>query len=310
MPCYNYHKIIEQALVRNNYAVKSECIYEYDLTYNLLLRVPLGMIKRYQDFKFRRFIKKISIYNFDYLFFVQPFNIKDYYVLNLRKLFPNAKFILYNWDPIRVFNYIPILELFDSVFSYDPFDCLSHEGIKYLPLFYSGNKTSTISKDIDLSTVCTYNDQRRELIHFFITIVKKNHLAFYYYMHMNFRTWTKNMIHGNIIRNIHFLPLNYYKVKRISERSKAVIDMPGLYNPGLTMRTFETLGFQTKLITTNKSILDTDFYNPNNIFVIQDYKNIKHEEILEFLRKPFVFEEDFKKYHINSWVKEIFKQYK
>ena len=50
--------------------------------------------------------------------------------------------------------------------------------------------------------------------------------------------------------------------------SKAVLDIVQEGQIGLTIRTMETLCLHKKLITNNKDIVNYDFYNKNNIFII------------------------------------------
>lgn len=50
--------------------------------------------------------------------------------------------------------------------------------------------------------------------------------------------------------------------------SKAQIEIQHPSQKGLTTRAFESLGTKTKLITTNPAIRQYDFYNSNNILII------------------------------------------
>ena len=53
-------------------------------------------------------------------------------------------------------------------------------------------------------------------------------------------------------------------------RSKVLLDINRLGQIGLTFRVFESLGLEKKLITTNADIKNYDFYNPNNILIIDE----------------------------------------
>jgi len=74
---------------------------------------------------------------------------------------------------------------------------------------------------------------------------------------------------------------------------------------GLSFRIFEALAYQKKLITTNASVKNYDFYNPNNIMVI-DPDNIVIDA--GFFENPYrPLEEDiYNKYTIENWVKLVF----
>lgn len=86
--------------------------------------------------------------------------------------------------------------------------------------------------------------------------------------------------------------------------STIMIDIQRPEQVGLTFRVFESLGYRKKLITTNKDVVNYDFYNPNNILVL-DPENIKIPE--SFLESEYqeVPEEIFNKYQIKNWVKKI-----
>ena len=78
--------------------------------------------------------------------------------------------------------------------------------------------------------------------------------------------------------------LNRDQCLDILKKSKAVIDCPIPNQNGLTMRTFEALALNTKLITTNKNIKEYEFYTENNIYVVDD----ETEAIpTDFFIKPF-----------------------
>ncbi|WP_066220656.1 hypothetical protein [Formosa haliotis] len=93
---------------------------------------------------------------------------------------------------------------------------------------------------------------------------------------------------------------------KIADDSKMILDLQRPKQEGLSFRVFEALGKQKKLITTNKSVVNYDFYHPNNILVI-DMKMIEIPQ--EFLNSPYheLEESVLMKYHISNWVKTVFK---
>jgi hypothetical protein len=87
--------------------------------------------------------------------------------------------------------------------------------------------------------------------------------------------------------------------------SKVVLDINHPNQKGLTMRTFETIGAQRKLITTNEDIKRYSFYNPNNILVI----NRKNPELNEsFFYSDYEPIEDsiYNKSSIKGWLECLF----
>ena len=92
--------------------------------------------------------------------------------------------------------------------------------------------------------------------------------------------------------------------KRMKE-SKIILDIHKEIQNGLTFRVFEAIGLNKKLITTNKDIINYDFYNPNNIFVWDE----KITEIpRNFLDNEYekLSDEIYKKYSLENWVKTVF----
>lgn len=109
------------------------------------------------------------------------------------------------------------------------------------------------------------------------------------------------------LEDFHFKSLSHEEIADISKNSKAILDIQRDIQSGLTMRTIEiALGMRKKLITTNSDIMKYDFYNENNILII-DRKNpiIKKE----FLENEYIAldEKIYQKYSIKNWIKNIFK---
>ena len=68
--------------------------------------------------------------------------------------------------------------------------------------------------------------------------------------------------------------------------------------------TLEALGMNKKMITNNRSVMEYDFYNPNNILVI-DFDNLVIPK--EFFQTPYQpLDAAIKqKYHLRSFVKTV-----
>lgn len=112
----------------------------------------------------------------------------------------------------------------------------------------------------------------------------------------------------NINPNIVFYNKNKFMDEVIIELndSKILLDLIRKNQNGLSFRIFESLSFQKKLITSNTSIKLYDFYNPNNILII-DEKNIEISE--DFLKTPYIPipDEIYHKYTLQNWVSTVFE---
>lgn len=84
--------------------------------------------------------------------------------------------------------------------------------------------------------------------------------------------------------------LTYRENVELSARSKAILN---IVNPGelgtITLRCLEAMYLEKKLITNDKEIRQLDFYNPNNIFILDeelDYE-LQLEQLRNFMNVPY-----------------------
>ena len=91
----------------------------------------------------------------------------------------------------------------------------------------------------------------------------------------------------------------------LAKKAKIIVEFQRKDQTGLTFRVFEALGLQKKIITTNRDVMDFDFYNPQNILVI-DENNIEIPE--DFVNSPYVEvqEEILEQYRLKNWVNTVF----
>ena len=94
------------------------------------------------------------------------------------------------------------------------------------------------------------------------------------------------------------------EIAAVISASKVIVDMQHPKQSGLTMRTIEMLGMKKKLITTNKTIKRYDFYNPDNICIVD--RNAPQID-LGFLEKPYceLPARIYDKYRIESWITDV-----
>ncbi len=90
-----------------------------------------------------------------------------------------------------------------------------------------------------------------------------------------------------------------------TQYAKIVIDICKPHHIGLSFRFFECLFAESKIITNNKDIKNYDFYNPQNIMVV-DYEGeaLSQETFEGFINQPYVPVDKIylKKYEVNNWI--------
>lgn len=100
--------------------------------------------------------------------------------------------------------------------------------------------------------------------------------------------------------------LFFEEIEEYINEAKVFVDLIRKNQNGLSFRIFEALAYQRKIITTNASIKKYDFYNENNILILNE-NNLY--EIKDFVNTDFVPIDDaiYFKYTIVNWVNTVFK---
>lgn len=280
-----------------------------------LNKLSHGLYEKLYDYdNQKRCFEKVAPDYYDYIFVLvgRKLNVEAFseFIQRQRK----AKKILYLWDDVKRVEEFPyIYQKFDKVLAIDKFDCQKY-GLDFLPLFYCRKYEGVVNKkNIDFSCTGQKYDFREKILNEILEKYPEDKFQWYGLL----LTSKANLMHEHlncIISHEKYKKPFYEGTKSLSmsenadilRRSKVVIDMPNPSQTGLTIRTFEALACRTKMITTNKHIAEYDFYDPQNICII-DPDNIKIPE--DFLETEYkaIPQDIVEKYSINSWVKNLFK---
>lgn len=219
--------------------------------------------------------------------------------------------ILYLWDDVaRIQNFDRMKTLFDRIVSFDLNDCQKY-GFDFLPLFYLNDYLYKNEEKIyDFLMIGALHSDRAEVLEKILVNFPQDQ----YKWNAKLVAGRESILLGKIKGEIRLKTPFYVSSKGISakdsaellKRSKIVVDiqMPG--QNGLTMRTIESLAAHAKMITTNSNVRKYDFYNENNICII-DRKNPIIDS--EFVNSKYsdLPEEVLTGYSIHSWVRKLFK---
>lgn len=243
--------------------------------------------------------------NFDKVFVIKGDKLSKVHLGFLKVKNPNAKFIMYQWDSIERFTgHKAIFSFFDDIYSFDRQDCAKY-GFNFLPLFYRKSQTRLKTYSLDLSFVGWLHFNRLELLSKLEVSLKKADMRPVFYLYTSYKNW---LLHNCIKKKkfVHFKALEYSDYLKIINESNAILDFHHPNQNGLTIRTIEALGANKKILTTNKDIVNYDFYSKNNCLIISS--NTTAQNIIDFLRVPYE-ELDPKihcKYSFNRWFSELF----
>lgn len=231
----------------------------------------------------------------------------------LKTIFPQTPIVYYAWDSVENFPSIrSLFEHADVAYSFDKNDCQQY-GVNFLPLFYvvKDDFKKNINYEWDVSTVMSfYNKKSASLLSVLDVLpdqISKN-------LFIRFRDKIYSLYMNIVNRSTYLKIKKYVRYDSLSReecidlfrKSRAVIDCPLPNQNGLTMRTFEALALNRKLITTNKNIKKYDFYSPDNIYVV----NKKEKIPINFFNTSFNKEYEIKEvYGIENFVKTLTQIY-
>ncbi len=283
--------------------------------YKLIIRKRKNILRKSIYNYYLNIFTDVKYNNYDFVFFLKA-EVIDVKSLHLFKdNFKNAKFILYMWDSIKHYSYITkLFPLFDQIFSFDKEDAEKIKEINFRPLFYTNeySKIKKVDSKFKYDTLfigTAHLDRYPVLLKIKNNCIKNNinHLFFSYLQDPKVY-----LIFKLISKSFRQTPKSYFKFKSISkieiiklvEQSKCIIDIEKTEQTGLTMRTIETLGAKRKLITTNSRIEGYEFFNENNILVI-DRENPEIPK--EFLKSNYIDLESniYQKYSLDKWLEEV-----
>jgi hypothetical protein len=223
---------------------------------------------------------------------IRPDLFSDHYLQILRDR--TDCFIAYYWDTVNV---VPrkkdIVQYFDRILSFDPQDCEKY-GFEFQPNFYYYEKQSyeTRYQVYSLSTL----DGRKEIMEELAAAFDGAGLS-YLLKGFNEKPFKNEYIQ--------YTPrISYQQMLSEAKYCDIVLDVTKAGQIGLTFRPFEALGLGKKLITTNASIKEYEFYNPDNILIVEPGKICLSKEFFERpLREiPDVIK---RKYHIKQWLGNV-----
>jgi hypothetical protein len=265
---------------------------------------------------FQRILKKFGLWRL-YSFFLSNWKLKlkecdeciifdqafsPSIVKIIKKFNPKVNIHVYLWNP--TFKDTSILEklkkvsTFVHVYSFDKNDCRKY-GFTFSPMIYDFNasKKNAIEFKYDVIFV-GYVKNRVKMLTELYNQLKAASAKIYFYVLDNVNTTEP------VPYELKKEYLNYEEYRNLMLSSKAVLDIVQDGQIGLTIRTMETICFEKKLITNNKDIMNYNFYDSNNIFVI-GVDSL--DNLATFINTPFkkISEELIREYNFVDWVKSF-----
>ena len=202
----------------------------------------------------------------------------------ISKIYPQKRLIFYYWNPVA--SSISPHDVPDNFekWSYSPSDC-ERFGLRYNSTFFFPEKVSFDNAPIERDV-------------FFIGINKNRleKIRNYEWIFANLGLKTEFLVVKNKKNR-----LAYAEVLDKDSHSRCILDYYTNQQAGLSLRAMEALFLEKKLITNNESIMNYDFYNPNNIFILGQ-RNIN--DLKKFVYEPYlkISEEIKQRYSFKCWL--------
>ncbi len=228
-------------------------------------------------------------------------------MLTLKKVCPNAKIIFLMFDDMTWYEerYQEGFDLFDEVVTYSPYDAEKY-GFHYNPNFYGFEEQK--EKKYDWTFIGTAPEQRKVTLN---KILKnnpyENKYLYIFKGNGGLRDRVVNAIKPKrgLDRYGYYKEMSREKTLDIFAQSRCILDLQHPWQVGLSMRPFHAIRLHSKLITTNKDIVNYDFYNKNNIWIM-DLENpeLPDQKFIygEYEELP---DEVYEFYSIKSWCKRL-----
>lgn len=254
---------------------------------------------------------------YDYILFIKCDMPTEKILKKFKNTFIDSRICLYLWDSIKnIPNIKRKFKYFDIISSFDRYDCLNYDFMKFRPLFYCDEykQENNIENkfEYDLCFIGTIHSDRYKILRNIVDFSKENKMKIYIYPFLQsrfiyyFYKLTKVEFKNTKISDFKFEKLSAETITDIIRKSRIVIDIEHPNQTGLTMRTIEMLGLNKKLITTNRDIINYNFYNNKNITVFER-NNTKFEFDYNLMKQDYVSLDNkiYTFYSIDNWIIDV-----
>jgi len=316
-PIFNYHQRIIAEFEEQGYFVDfyNDRPSESSWIKGILKIKPSMMSSLIQKY-FDKIIAETQSERYDLVFIVNCKVLTYDMIQQLKNSQKSARFVLYMWDSLMLYpNSKTLIPLFDKAYSFDLEDCQQIKALTFLPLFYCkvfeevGTDNNPVDIEYDLVSICTAHPNRYKTMHVLFPMLEAKGIRIFSFMFLNKLQYWYNKafvkeFKGANSREFEFKPLSEKENLDMLKHSNSVFDMQHNNQSGLTMRTIETLGAKRKLITSNTNIKKYDFYNENNIFVMNEHNWSGIEQFIRHDYEP-IDDEIYRKYSLHCWIETI-----
>lgn len=238
--------------------------------------------------------KKVIIFDYGYQRGMEKY---------IHKINPNCEVYLFIWNMVDALHKNhTIFSDKSAMYSTDPGDCKTYN-LKYNSIFYPKEYATPYTPQYKNRLFFIGNDKNRGP-----QIIKLYSLFQQCGLDCDIRLLTKNQspdyqqLCAEILTPT---PLTYTQYLEEVKHCGILLEIIQTSQTALSMRVMEAIFLSKKLITNNQSIINYDFYTPNNIFILPSEPDESLiPELQEFIQKPFIpYKDDIlTKYDFYNWL--------
>lgn len=300
---------MRKVLIVNQFYLKKneEKLDKYDLSYEMLFRSIPAYLKPF------RFLHQLLKLPFFYMWYVQDFTFifKGYDLIILHdseKMHANffiekitehsdpaTKLVYYYWNSIYELDQLVMSDRWE-VLSFDYKDALEND-LRYVGGFFVPEKMETANKSIDLFFVGT-NKGRFSYLQKLEENLKK----------LNVKTQFFLVSKKHFFNKEYSAAIPYQSVVDWLSRSKGIVELTKQGQYGLTLRAYEAIFYNKKLVSNNSSLQNYDFYDAEKIYILEDHEK-DAEKIARFLQGNGIAyaPETVKNYSLESFLERVYE---
>ena len=278
----------------------------------IIIRLFKKKVPQIFDRYITRVIKENTDVAFDYVLVCRGEAFTPYTVTHIKQAYPNAKCILYLWDVMHDQAMADVVDSFDKAYSFDPGDVEAHQCLTFRPTFFVDeylNVEDKEEKKKDVLFIGTLSGERYKVISKIGKAIESKGLSFVSYLYIpGLLMYLKDCITKFpyiSIKKVHFDPISVVDTVALLNDTRAILDINYSYQRSLSTRAHEAMASRRKYITTNPEIKGYDYYNPNNVLIIdRDNPDIP----VDFFKSEFepVPEEILYKYSVRGLIDDLF----
>lgn len=258
----------------------------------------------------KEFFKKENF--FGHVLILRPDNFDSSFLKIVKN--HSRKIIGYMWDALNDYKYNILKKnrkYFQKIYLFEKDDLIKYpklKGLKGNNYYIENEELKLLKKENLISYIGNITIDRRDLfIEKIIPYLEKSNYDIQIILVNNLK---KNLNINNLSKHHKIKILNTHVHNSVHlkamAQSKVSLDLTPTYHTEFSFRVYESIYYETKLITTNKNIINFPLYRKENFLLIEN--ELDFQKITEFISTPYepYSEKELNVFRFDNWIKNLF----